>query len=164
MHEQPHVERKRDELVINLAAYQAELQDIRSNILKNLAESSEETILDNVELIEMLEISQLKARQINEKIEEAKQVEVTINEARDVYHDVSIRGSILYFVIMDCGGIDPMYQYSLAYVKKLFKEALRATHHCPHVAQRIQMLIDTITRTIYTNICRGLFELSLIHI
>ena len=57
IHEEPDVERKRDRLIINLAAYQTELQEIRSNILKNLAESSEETILDNVELIEMLEIS-----------------------------------------------------------------------------------------------------------
>ena len=100
----------------------------------------------------------MKAQQINEKIEEAKEIEVTINEARDVYHDVSIRGSILYFVIMDCGGIDPMYQYSLGYVKKLFNEALRGTEECKDVQKRIEMLIDNITRTIYNNICRGLFE------
>ena len=75
-----------------------------------------------------------------------------------MYHDVSIRGSILYFVIMDCGGIDPMYQYSLAYVKKLFNDALRGTEECSDVQKRIEMLIENITRTIYTNICRGLFE------
>jgi dynein heavy chain len=37
---------------------------------------------------------------------------------------VAIRGSILYFVIADLAGIDPMYQNSLAYVKSLFNKAI----------------------------------------
>jgi dynein heavy chain len=40
---------------------------------------------------------------------EAEEVEKTINETRNKYSDVSIRGSILYFVIADLAGIDPMY-------------------------------------------------------
>ncbi len=51
-------------------------------------------------------------------------MEVTINETRNMYKDVSIRGSILYFVISDLAGIDPMYQNSLVYVKKLFNDAI----------------------------------------
>jgi len=37
---------------------------------------------------------------------------------------VAIRGSILYFVIADLAGIDPMYQYSLGYIKRLFNKAI----------------------------------------
>jgi len=51
-------------------------------------------------------------------------VEVTINETRNLYTSVAIRGSILYFVIADLAGIDPIYQISLTYVKALFNKAI----------------------------------------
>jgi len=51
-------------------------------------------------------------------------VEQQINETRNQYRSVATRGSILYFVISDLAGIDPMYQYSLVYVKRLFNVAI----------------------------------------
>jgi len=52
------------------------------------------------------------------------QIESTINATRNAYKEVSIRGSILYFVISDLAQVDPMYQNSLSYVKKLFNDAI----------------------------------------
>ena len=46
---------------------------------------------------------------ISESLIEAEEVEVTINETRNSYRQVSIRGSILYFVISDLAMVDPMY-------------------------------------------------------
>jgi hypothetical protein len=40
---------------------------------------------------------------------DAKVVEVTINETRNTYTEVAIRGSVLYFVIADLAGINSMY-------------------------------------------------------
>jgi dynein heavy chain len=40
---------------------------------------------------------------------EAEVVEKQIDITRNSYRNVSIRGSILYFVIADLAGIDPMY-------------------------------------------------------
>jgi len=57
-------------------------------------------------------------------MDQAKIVEVEIDETRNLYTNVAIRGSILYFVIADLGGIDPMYQNSLLYVKQLFNKAI----------------------------------------
>ena len=37
------------------------------------------------------------------------------------------RGSILYFSIVEMSQVDPMYQNSLSYVKKLFNEAILQT-------------------------------------
>lgn len=45
-------------------------------------------------------------------------------QTRDQYKKVSERGAVIYFVIADLAGIDPMYQYSLTYVKKLFNIAI----------------------------------------
>lgn len=41
------------------------------------------------------------------------EIEKDIEETRSSYRSVSIRGSILFFVIKDLSLIDPMYQYSL---------------------------------------------------
>lgn len=71
---------------------------------------------------------------------------------------MAIRGSILYFVIADLAGIDPMYQYSLGYIKRLFNTAIEKSPKAKTVEQRLDILIDNITRTIYTNVSRGLFE------
>lgn len=89
---------------------------------------------------------------------EAEEVERTINETRNKYKDVSVRGSILYFVIADLAGIDPMYQNSLTYVKKLFNDAIVQTEPCEDLTQRIRDLENSITKMLYINICRGLFE------
>jgi dynein heavy chain len=51
-------------------------------------------------------------------------VEEEINKTRNSYRSVAVRGSILYFVIADLAGIDPMYQYSLVYIKRLFNKAI----------------------------------------
>lgn len=56
------------------------------------------------------------------------------------------------------GNINDMYQNSLEYVKVLFNKAIDTTVKSDVLETRLQSLIDTITRQVYTNISRGLFE------
>jgi dynein heavy chain len=91
-------------------------------------------------------------------MEASKIIEVEINETRNMYVPISIRGSILYFVIADLSRIDPMYQNSLQYVKTLFVRAIKASPNADTLDERLAILTDKITRMIYTNISRGLFE------
>ena len=51
-----------------------------------------------------------------------------------------------------------MYQYSLSYVKKLFSDAIKDSQKSDEIDERIDILIKSITKSIYNNICRGLFE------
>ena len=78
-----------------------------------LNDSKPETLLDDVELISTLESSKMTSEEISIKIVESTELEAVIDKTRNQYRDVSIRGSILFFVIKDLGNIDPMYQYSL---------------------------------------------------
>ena len=71
---------------------------------------------------------------------------------------MSIRGSILFFVIKDLSIIDPMYQYSLQYVKALFNRAIVNAEPSEDIPKRLLNLIFSITRVVFTNVCRGLFE------
>ena len=51
-----------------------------------------------------------------------------------------------------------MYQYSLAYVKKLFNKAIEKSEKSSNNEERLVILIDNITKELYTNVSRGLFE------
>lgn len=134
------------------------LQNLENKILKQLVEASIYQILDEDTLIEMLEKSKITSEEINERMEVAKVVEVEINDTRMMYLDVASRGSIIYFVIADLSGIDPMYQNSLSYVKQLFNRAIAESENPPTVEERLRILIDNITKMIFVNVSRGLFE------
>ena len=71
---------------------------------------------------------------------------------------MAIRGQILYFVIADMAMINDMYQNSLQFVKVLFNKAIDEAEQNDDLDTRIENLIQTITRNIYSSISRGLFE------
>lgn len=77
---------------------------------------------------------------------------------RNIYKKVSERGSVIYFVIADLAGIDPMYQYSLTYVKKLFNLAISSSEKTDIIDKRIEILLDAVTTMLFSNVSRGLFE------
>lgn len=70
-------------------------------------------------LINTLNNSKLTSSVIQERVLEAEQTEIEINEAREQYRVVPNRASVLYFVIADLGLVDPMYQFSLSYFSVL---------------------------------------------
>ena len=74
------------------------------------------------------------------------------------YKRVAVRGSILYFVIADMARINDMYQNSLEYVKVLFNKAIDMTPKSDELETRLDSLIDVSTKTIFTNVSRGLFS------
>ena len=95
---------------------------------------------------------------IHERVEESAKTQISIEEARTSYLPVSIRGSIIYFVIADLAQIDPMYQYSLTYFVTMFKECLKATPTAANLKERLINLMDYQTTFIFGSVSRGLFE------
>ena len=61
-------------------------------------------------LINTLNTSKNTSAVIQTRVHEAEVTEAQINEAREVYRRVPMRGSILYFVLADLAAVDPMYQ------------------------------------------------------
>lgn len=106
----------------------------------------------------MLKDSKVTSKEINERIAEAEVVEKEIIETRNLYTSIAVRGSIIYFVIADMANINFMYQNSLQFIKVLFNKAIDATPKTDDLEKRLADLIDVITKSIFANVSRGLFE------
>ncbi len=71
-------------------------------------------ILEDIELIENLEETKRTATDIAEKVKLAKETEVSISKAREVYRPVATRGANTYFLIDSLNALDRVYHYSMA--------------------------------------------------
>ena len=151
---------QRDKLIEEMGECNAEIKNLEKIILERLAEAKQETILDDNELIETLERSKVTSEDINVKVKINKVIEDEINKLRNDYIPVATRGSILYFVIVDISNIDPMYQFSLEFFKKLFNMSIQKKRKgiINTVSQRVDLLEKKITKDIFRNIKRGIFE------
>ena len=78
-----------------------------------LKENEIEQILDEDTLINTLDASKVTSSEINTRMADAVVVQKEIEETRAQYTTVSLRGSILYFVIADMANINNMYRNSL---------------------------------------------------
>jgi dynein heavy chain len=155
--ERPELEDQRNSLIVNIAADKKQLKDIEDKILKLLF-NSQGNILDDEELINTLNQSKITSATINNRIIEAQETEININNAREKYRPVAIRGSVLYFVIADLAEIDPMYHFSLKYFKNLFVKTINDSEKSENLGLRIRTLCKDITYDTFSNVSRGLFE------
>ena len=156
--ERPDIAKARDENIVKMAGYRKQLKDIETQILKLLSESNQDTILDDLQLISTLQQSKVTSSEIKVRVAESLELEKKIEETRLLYKSVSIRGAILYFVIKDLSLIDSMYQSSLQYIKKLFRISMENTPPEEQLEKRLLLLIQNITKNLYVNVNRGLFE------
>ena len=155
--EQPAIEQEKVSLMTSLANFQRKMKELEDKILQSLFESKG-NILDDEDLIMQLKESKKVADNVNKQIIEAEDTKRKIEKERAEYHPVAERGSILYFVIADLALIDPMYQYSLTYFKRLFNNIIESSQKAEDRAQRLSILLTAITETLFFNVCRGLFN------
>ena len=153
----PEIEYTRTELVINIAKGRAQLKKNEDRILELLT-NSRGVILDDTDLIRSLNNSKQTSDQVKENLQESELKQIEIEKAREMYLPVSVRGTVLYFVVADLSIIDPMYQFSLNYFSKLFNGVIESKPKEEDLNKRIATLQKNITEIIYVNICRGLFN------
>lgn len=68
-------------------------------------------LTEDVPLIESLEASKLLATEIGEKVAEAAETEIAINDSRNKYRPVAERGAMLFFLLNSLNKIHAFYQY-----------------------------------------------------
>lgn len=155
--ERPDLEQKKNELTVNIAADKKQLKEIEDKILYML-ENSQGNILDDEELIDTLAHSKVTSSAIKTRMAEAETTSLEIDQTREGYRCVAIRGSIIYFAIASLALVDPMYQYSLQFYQKLFVMRLENSTKSDVLEERLDILTNDITVSMFVNVCRGLFE------
>lgn len=154
--ENPELQQKKEQLVIDAANNKKKLAEIEESILKTLQESKD--ILGDEAGINILSNASVVSVQINQQQEVAAKTEVEIDEARIGYQPIARRTSGLFFCIQDLAFIDPMYQYSLPFFVALFNAAIDDATPSEELEERLVFLNEEFLNSLYRNICRSLFE------
>jgi dynein heavy chain len=159
MLEDAELEKKKNSLLENMTRFKVLLMSQEKEILNSLNKEIS-SLIDSSDMIEMLKESKTTSERIQKESTESEKSTDEINRKRDSFRSIAIRGSVLYFVIDEIGRIDPMYKYSLQYIKKLFNTAIELTQKLPDDTEesRTGRLMENITKDIYRNVSRGLFE------
>uniref|UniRef100_A0A663EW23 Dynein axonemal heavy chain 1 n=1 Tax=Aquila chrysaetos chrysaetos TaxID=223781 RepID=A0A663EW23_AQUCH len=155
--ERPDLEAARNQLIVSNARMHQELKEIEDQILYRLS-TSEGNPVDDLELIKVLEASKLKAGEIQAKVMVAEQTAKDINITRLQYVPVAVRSQILYFCVSDLSNVDPMYQYSLEWFLNIFLMGISNSERADTLKDRIVNINNYITFSLYSNVCRSLFE------
>ncbi|XP_069500104.1 dynein axonemal heavy chain 1 [Ambystoma mexicanum] len=155
--ERPDLEEAKNQLIISNAKMRQELKEIEDQILFRLS-SSEGNPVDDEELIKVLEASKEKAGEIKAKVRVAEQTERDIDITRLQYVPVAVRTQILFFCVSDLSNVDPMYQYSLSWFLSIFMAGIMNSERAETVERRIENINNYFTFSLYSNVCRSLFE------
>ncbi|ELV10380.1 Dynein heavy chain 1, axonemal [Tupaia chinensis] len=155
--ERPDLEEAKNQLIISNAKMRQELKDIEDQILYRLS-SSEGNPVDDMELIKVLEASKMKAAEIQAKVRIAEQTEKDIDLTRMEYIPVAVRTQILFFCVSDLANVDPMYQYSLEWFLNIFLSGIANSERADNLKKRIANINRYLTYSLYSNVCRSLFE------
>ena len=97
------------QLILEGAENKKQLKGIEDRILEVLS-NSQGNILEDATAIDVLSQSKIVSDEISAKQRVAEKTEKQIDEARQVYRPVALRGSTLFFLVVDLANIDPMYQ------------------------------------------------------
>jgi len=155
--ERPDLEAKRAELIRQQNEFTKTLKDLEAALLYKLSKA-EGNIVEDVELIENLENAKVTAAEVEEKSQEAKVTEATINSSRETYRPAAARSSLIYFVLNQLWIIDHMYQYSLGGFMRVFLKAVQKSEPSEEVETRVQHIITNVTYSLFSYASRGLFS------
>lgn len=155
--EQKSLEEQLSQLLEDVTNNMKNLKTLDKQLLDRLS-TSQGSLLDDVELIEVLANIKTKAREVNQKLNDAKEKKLEISEKREQYRPVAARGSVLYFCVVEMSLVSWMYNTSLQQFLQLFDWSINNASKASLVNQRVENIIQTLTFKVFKYISRGLFE------
>jgi len=106
----------------------------------------------------VLQTIKVKSKEVTEKLAEASEKKIEINEKREQYRPVASRGAVLYFCIVEMTLVNWMYNTSLSQFLELFDFSIYNSATAQLVKERVVNITQCLTMKVYRYINRGLFE------
>ncbi|CRK89849.1 CLUMA_CG003435, isoform A [Clunio marinus] len=158
--ELPEMEKQRSDLIVSINEDKQQLLQLEDKILKLLFSSQGKNILDDEELVDTLNESKETSIVIESRLDDAEKTEEMITIEREKYRPLAAQGAVLFFVVTSLAEIDPMYQFSLNYFSQVFCSVIsnQRNEKSNSFDIRLEYLMKQETRSIFSNISRGLFE------
>lgn len=116
------------------------MASFEEDLLYRLA-TAQGSLIDNVELIDVLATIKTKAKEVNEKLVEANEKTIEIGEKREQFRPVAARGSVLYFCIVEMTLVNWMYNTSLQQFLGLFDYSIDHSAKAQLVKDRVYNII-----------------------
>jgi dynein heavy chain len=152
--ERSDLEEQSESLVMEISSNKKLLRNLEDSLLRELAMSTG-NILDNVDLVETLEETKIKATEVMQKLYLATKTSIEIDVLRNQFRPAATRGAILFFVLADMSTVDAMYQNSLSNYQQVFWASLKKAMPSKILKRRIINIIDTFTEHFYKYGCTG---------
>ena len=155
--EKADLELERVQLVEEIIESKATIEEMEENLLEKL-NSIEGSIVDDDELITVLQNTKATSIDVNKKLQISEVTNAKINVAREEYRNVAVRGSVLYFLIVEMGQVNTMYQTSLKQFLNVFDESITKSKPDKKIEKRINNILDYLTKSTWSYTIRSLFE------
>ena len=155
--EQRSLEESLQQLLEDITANGKSLEELNKNLLERLT-NSDGNLIEDVELIEALNNTKTKAKEVQQKLEEANEKQQDITEKREIYRPVATRGSLLYFAIVEMSLVNWMYNTSLTQFLQKFDISIDTAAKAATPQDRVKNITGKLTYLVYRYVNRGLFE------
>ncbi len=157
--EEPDKELLRKKCIENANRFNIEKKNLEKKILDSLSSADRDTLLDNVELINILAESSEQSKAIESSLQQQVKTEEDIKKTRAFYKSVAFFVAQLFFTVADLSNIEPVYQYSLNWYKDIFNMTILHTQNTiAEKPKRLEPLKLNFTEFLYNKICMSLFE------
>jgi len=155
--EQKSLEEQLTQLLEDVTENTKTLQEFDKQLLERLA-NAQGSLLDDADLIDVLATIKTKSKEVDQKLSDAKEKRIEINEKREQFRPVAARGAVLYFCVVEMSLVSWMYNTSLYQFLGLFDFSIDEAPKAQLQKDRVNNIIDTLTYKVYRYINRGLFE------
>ncbi len=155
--EKSDLEAERVTLFESVMKNQRSMKELEANLLSKLS-SSEGSLVDDEELIDVLRETKTTAEEVNQKLKISEVTEKKITIAREEFRAVAARGSILYFLIVEMSNVNIMYQNSLKQFLVIFDNSITKSTKSNNTDERINIILRYLTYEVWVFTSRSLYE------